>query len=50
MSFDVTEELRPADLPDSADLIREGREIGGRLKPVVTRYEARHGVISERHY
>ena len=50
MSFDVTEELRPSDLPDSADLIREGREIGGRLKPVVTKYEAQHGVISERHY
>lgn len=50
MSPRVAEELLPADLPDSAELIREGREIGSRLKPALTRYDKRHGVISERFY
>ncbi|MFN8215531.1 MAG: cobalamin-dependent protein [Solirubrobacterales bacterium] len=50
MSSPVAADLLPSDLPDSAELIAEGRELGRRLRPAVTRYEARHGVISERHY
>lgn len=50
MSSRVAAELLPADLPDSAELIREGREIGSGLKPARTRYDERHGVISERFY
>jgi methylmalonyl-CoA mutase cobalamin-binding subunit len=44
------EELLPPVLPSSEELIREGRERGERLTPAVTRYQARHGVTSERFY
>lgn len=44
------EELLPSDLPSSEQLIREGRDRGKRLTPAITRYQARHGVTSERFY
>ncbi|HEY1854907.1 MAG TPA: cobalamin-dependent protein [Solirubrobacterales bacterium] len=50
MSSPASAELLPVDLPDSAELIREGREIGSRLVPAQTRYDKRHGVVSERFY
>jgi methylmalonyl-CoA mutase cobalamin-binding subunit len=46
----VQEELLPSDLPSSDELVREGRDRGERLTPAITRYQARHGVVSERFY
>jgi methylmalonyl-CoA mutase cobalamin-binding subunit len=44
------EELVPPDLPESEELIREGRVRGARLSPAISRYQAHHGVTSERFY
>jgi methylmalonyl-CoA mutase cobalamin-binding subunit len=50
VTFDIQTELVPSDVPDASELIREGRAMGGRLKPAVTRYQRRYGVTSERFY
>jgi methylmalonyl-CoA mutase cobalamin-binding domain/chain len=42
--------LVPEGLPESADLIREGRTRGEAITPAITRYQARHHVTSERFY
>ena len=44
------DELVPRDLPNTADLIREGHDRAAAITPMITRYQRKHAVTSERFY